>query len=254
MNYLPRFLTILLILLVFIGLQSILYAQQSIYDAQIPDKMEIKSSLQLIQETSVKSELTAQEMLQVYKAEVIISKSVGAWRSGSIIPDGLDSLWWRWGRVVDSTQSMACIAHIRKNYKLYRLVDDVWKGEENFLEPNRYWSEQLQNIFPDSPEAKEVAFDLDFKDFIRQYYIDVDAKGKSCEKYYKEFIKEYGDQFKDTGYTDEEMKQWAPECEKVRESFKNCKKLLLDKYHNAPFTKILFDIDVTTIVLHLSIC
>lgn len=254
MNIFPRLITILLILLVFTVLQTILYAQQSIYDAQIPAGVEIISSLQMIQETSAKNKLTGQEMLNVYRAEVIISKCVGAWSPESNIPNGLDSLWWRWRCVVDSTLSTACIAHIRKHYKLYRLVDDAWKGEENFLEPNHYWPEQIQNKFPDSPEAREVAFDLDFKDFIRQYYINEDAKGKSCEQYYKEFIKEYGDQFSDAGYTDEDMKQWAPECKKVRENFINDKKALLNKYHNAPFTKILSDIDVTTVVLHLSAC
>ncbi|HUI31273.1 MAG TPA: hypothetical protein VLX91_13775 [Candidatus Acidoferrales bacterium] len=245
-------------LIFWLFLPSICQSQHlQFFDDGIPTTAVVVECLKNIK--SHPSELiNCNNLVDLYKAEINIGKYT---RNYFLNPDsskGFISLYNSHfnerlhGR--DSLVLIECLSHIRKNKNLYREVNDGWKGEENFWEPSQAWYQRLKQISNSCEGIQEIKFDLEFKDFIRPFDIDPDVKGKSCEQYYKELIEKYGDQYRDSGYTDEDMKKWAPECEEMRQEFRNGKKALLEKYHNAPFTKILQDIDETTIVIFISVC
>jgi hypothetical protein len=148
---------------------------------------------------------------------------------------------------------MNVVGYVQANQGRFRVVDDNWKGEENFCEPNRYWLERVNRTFPNSPEGKEIEFHLDFDEFIRRFDIDKGAKEKSCEQYVNEELKKSGDGYREV-YSLDQLKQWIPKCEQARKNFDIGKKKLLEKFQNAPFTKKLQEIDQTIIVVFYHVC
>ena len=152
----------------------------------------------------------------------------------------------------DSSTASQCMEYVRANRTRFRIVSDGWGGEDNFWEPTDFWLTRISASFPASEERNIIAFDLDFKEFIRQYDIDEEAKGMSCESYIDGLLKEdedgEGPPYRDN-YTDAEIDKWVPECVQNREKFEAGRKRILEKYGLAPFTKLLRDIDVTTIVI-----
>ncbi len=224
----------------------------NIFNMEMPDKNEVASSLKVAKESSYKKYLAAPDILRIYIAERNIGKHVLG------IPlDLQDTLvkdivkWgWQWK---DPDLTLECVNYIRANTPRFREVSDGWKGESNFWEPNRYWLEEIIKSFPDSPERKEIEFDLDFKEFIRQFDVDVQAKGKSCEQYYAKLLKEHGDIYREL-YSQVEIDGMVPNCKKNRVKFISGRKMLLEKYGTAPFTKKLRNINPTIIVVFYSIC
>lgn len=238
---------ILLLIPIFVTL-----GQQSKFDVDLPTVEDVRASLQMASALISKDRLSADEIRQIYFAEKKIGRCVwgvserdsalyGSYRIGT--PDYFS----------DRTVGEQCLLYIQKHRDRFKVVDDGWKGENNFWEPTRYWADQANRLYPNSMQAREIEFDLEFNEFIRRFNIVEDAKGKTCQEYHEEDIGKSLDAYLDV-YTMEEINQWPAECEQVREEFIRGKSQLLQKYKNAPFTKILKDIDPTTIVVMHSVC
>jgi len=229
---------------------SVFARQHSPYDQTIPDASEISASLELAMQLSIRIAPTAKELLQLYYAEKKIGRAVWGLSpryKGQDFPQ-LDLFSY----CRDSTVAAQAVVYIRSNRNRFKVVDDGWKGEENFWEPTDDILLRLKQLYPHTIEAMEVEFDFEFNQFIRRFDIRSDAQGKTCDQYYKEELENNGDVIKQS-YSDAEIAKWPAECATVREEFAARRKQLLDKYKNAPFTKVLFDIDVTTIVVHHSV-
>jgi hypothetical protein len=244
--------TILLVAIILCLLQSIVGAQgHSIFDRDIPTQQDVQAILELAKRLNGRNQLTAKEMLQIYYAEKKIGRCVwGISPRVSNLYDGRDLGMLGY---VDSTVAAQCVLYVQTNRLRFRVVDDGWKGEENFWEPNEHWFERAKRAYPNSRETLEIEFDLEFSQFIRRFDIDLRAQGKTCDQYYKDELEKNGDVYRKV-YSDDDIKQWVPECAKVRYDFQASRKRLLDKYRNAPFTKKLQNIDITTIVVFHSVC
>jgi hypothetical protein len=155
--------------------------------------------------------------------------------------------------VGDTASARKCIQYVKSHRKHYQLRWDGWKGDFNFWEPNEYWLLELNQRYPDSDEAHEIAFDFDFSRFIRLYDMDPEAKGMSCEQLIKHRVKQNAASYKGA-YTKDDFKKWVPECQKVRDQFEAGRQKLIQKYGTTPYTKKLRDIDITTIVVSHSLC
>jgi len=232
-------------------MQTTLFAQgHNIFDREIPSQKDVEAGLEIAKRISVLDQLTPMDMLQLYKAEKKIGRCV--W---GISPRATDLTIEQQisisGCGVDSKTAAECVRYVQANQGRFRVVEDNWKGEENFCEPNRYWLERVYRTFPNSPEGKEIEFHLDFNEFIRHFDIDKSAKEKSCEQYVNEELKKSG--YREV-YSPDELKQWIPKCEQARKNFEIGKKRLLEKFQNAPFTKKLQEIDQTIIVVFYHVC
>jgi len=233
-------------------LQDISFAQQSKFDAQIPTEQEIRNSLVVARRLSVQPKLSAKEIHQIYFAEKNIGRSV--WGASERISNLYDSQKIKAINYHgDISLSEQCLLYVQTNWARFRVVDDGWKGEENFIEPNRYWMDQIKKYYPNSVEAMEIEFDRDFKEFIRRFDIDEDAKGKTCDQYYSEELKKNLRVYLEV-YSKEEIDNWPSECKNIRKEFQLARSQLLQKFKNAFFTKILQGIDPTTIVKFHSVC
>ena len=232
-------------------------SQQSMYDNELPSKSKVIESLEKMNSKSVE-QITCNNISDYYKADVIIGKYVRSY-TGKFpfsIEEFISTYKYSFAYYLDGRDSsiiVKCLYYIGQNINLFREVKDGWKGEFNFWEPDRSWYLRFNKLDSSCSSLLAVKFDIDFKDFIRQYNIDIGGKGKSCEQYINELIKRNGDAYREC-YTDEDMKKWAPELEKTRLEFREGKRMLLEKYKNASFTKILQDIDETTIVDSYSCC
>jgi len=154
---------------------------------------------------------------------------------------------------IDSVRGSRCLQYVRNNIAHFRVVDDGWKGEENFMEPYKFWDSVAHQLYPNSSEANEISFDIDFKDMIRKYSIDTSAFGKTCEQYCKDVFQ--GDStYYLKYYTREEISKWPQECAERRARFESEKTKLLEKYGDEPFTKVLRYIDPTMIVIYYTVC
>lgn len=58
----------------------------------------------------------------------------------------------------------------------------------------------------------------------------MDALGKTCEQYIQENLETYGNEYYREVYSEDGIKQWIPECRKVRDEINAGKKQILDKY------------------------
>lgn len=228
---------------------AVLARQHSPYDLSIPDPSEVSASLELAKQLSTRITPTAKELLLLYYAEKKIGRTVWGLSPRYKSQDFPQLDLFSYCR--DSTVAALAVAYIRSNRNRFMVVDDGWKGEENFWEPTDDLLLRLKQLYPNTIEAMEVEFDLEFNQFIRRFFIDSDAQGKTCEQYFKEEL-EHNGELKET-YTDVEIAKWPAECAKEREEFGAARKQLLNKYRNASFTKVLSDIDVTTIVVHHSV-
>jgi hypothetical protein len=220
--------------------------QHSPYDEAIPEPAQVSASLDLAKQLSARSTLSPKEILLLYRAEKTIGRIVWGLSpryKGQDFPQ-LDLF----SSCHDSTIAAHAVAYIRANQNRFRVVDDGWKGEENFWEPTDALLLRMKQLHPQTIEAMEIEFDLEFNQFIRRFWIDPDAQGKTCEQYYREELE--GNSELRESYTELEIAKWPAECAKEREQFAARRSQLLKKYKNAPFTKVLSDIDVTTIVVH----
>ena len=228
------------------------HGQQSMFDIEIPVEKVVRASLKTANRLTSKDGLTADEIRQIYFAEKQIGRCV--WgvseRDSSLFGDQRIAAHNYYS---DRKVTEQCLVYVQKNRGRFKIVGDGWKGENNFWEPTQYWAERAKKDHLNSVQALEIEFDLDFKIFIRRFYIDEEAKGKTCQQYHEEDVKNFLDAYLDV-YTKEEIDQWPVECERVREEFIRGRSQLLERYRNAPFTKILQDIDPTTIVVMHSIC
>ena len=226
------------------GISSKAFAQQSIFDEKLPDIEKVKISLKTVEDIVVKKDLTGMDMLHVYFAEKVIGRCV--WGVSPKIADSTSILESQiFGFLSDTLLMNKCIAYILSNKSHFKVVEDGYKGEDNFWEPNDYWFKQASRKYPNSIETKNIEFDLDFNKFIRKYDIDVDARGKTAEQYYKEDLEMGGD------FSGIDIKDLIPACEDTRKEFSNGREELLRKYKNASFANKLKDIDTTTIIVNL---
>jgi hypothetical protein len=226
--------------------------QQSVFDRVIPSDSILRASLDIANALAVKQHLTSAEILQIYFAENIVGRFVWA-RSQKdaqqFPPPYIGGRYF----TPDSGLVNQCVFYVGKNHSRFRPVSDAWKGEEDFTEPNRFWLKQAIALDPNSAEASNIEFDLDFKDLVRDINIDEDARGKTCQQFHDEDLKRHLDSYLDV-YQKEEMDRWPAECDSARSSFIRKRDHLLRTYKFAPFTKILQDIDATTIVVFHSVC
>lgn len=231
---------------------SVAFGQQSKFDQAIPAEEIVQSSLAVATKLASMDKLTADDIRQIYFAEKIIGRCVWGVSEKDSALGGSHHIAAH-NYFTDSTVGEQCLLYIRNHRNRFKVVSDGWKGENNFWEPTRYWAEQVNKRYPNSTIAKEIEFDLEFNAFIRRFVIDEEAKGKTCEEYFKEHIEPNLDVYLDV-MTKEELYQWPSDCNRVREEFTRGRLQLLEKYGNAPFTKILQDIDPTMIVVIYSIC
>jgi hypothetical protein len=244
---------ILSILSIFLACLSItvVLGQQSSFDRAIPTESEVRASVQLATELATKHPLTATEILQIYSAEKIIGRVVWGVLGKDTV--GFERPFIRPKRYFgDTTLTMQCALYVQKNLNRFRLVSDAWKGEEDFLEPNRFWFNRAIALDPNSVEATNIEFDLDFKDFIRRIDIDERAGGKTCQQYFDKLLAKNRDTDLEE-FSKEQIGRWPAECDSARTNFIRSRGRLLQMYNNAPFTKILQDIDPTTVVVFHSI-
>lgn len=213
-----------------------------------PEKKDLESSLRTVMKISNITHPAAKEILQIYKAEKVIGKCVWYMTTEPITEQQMIK---HFNCSADTKVITDIVRYIRTNQARFQVVDDGFKEEYNFCEPNRYWLDRIKKTFPDSLERTEIEFDLDFNEFIRQYDIDEDAKGQSCEQYVKKSWKEGQDAYREAGYS---VEGWIPECKQVRKNFQTGRKKLLKKYQNSPFIKKLQNIDKTTIVVFHHVC
>ncbi len=181
--------------------------------------------------------------MRIYRAE----EAIGAYSIGIPLtaPDTLIAKMAYFNTELRSK----CAKYVRENLNRFQEVDDGWKGEENYWEPNRYWLDKIIKLYPDSYERKEIEWDFEYKAFIRQFSFDEEAKGKMCEEYYHASELRYKEV-----YSEKEIDEAISSCRELRARFQSGRAVLLKKYGDLPFTKKLRDIEVTTVVLHLGTC
>ena len=218
---------------------------QTIHDAIFVDRNQAESCLRAAQSPSAQQPKSAADFLKIYRTEEAIGRfSVG-------IPPGTpDTLAAKLGYFHTELKSR-CAKYVHENLNRFQEVDDGWKGESNYWEPNRYWLDKIIMLYPDSYERKEMEWDLEYKAFIRQFFFDEEARGKTCEEYYHD--PERREAYKEV-YSEKEIDEAIPSCRELRARFQSGRAALLKKYGDLPFTKKLRDIDVTTVVLYLSTC
>lgn len=200
------------------------------------------------------------DILALYEAE----KSMGAFiRSLSVdISDSelfrhFQSDYWR-GRDVDVDLYFDCIHYMRPSKARFRIVDDGWKGEANFWEPDTYWLDMIVKTYPDSIERWKIEWDIDYKNTVREFTFNPDAKGKSCEAFYMDIIKEWPE-FKEF-YSDTDISNIIKDCNEKRTKFGQRLNELSKKYEGksyiTPHIKKLREIDPKTVVssMPFSIC
>jgi len=218
---------------------------QTIHDAIFIDREQAESSLRAAQSPSAQQPKSAADFLKIYRTE----EAIGRFSLG--IPPGTpDTLAAKMG-YFDTELRSRCAEYVRENLNRFQEVDDGWKGESNYWEPNRTWLDEIIRLYPDSYERKEMEWDFEYKAFIRQFSFDEEARGKTCEEYYhdparREVCKEV--------YSEKEIDEAIPSCRELRAKFQSGRAVLLKKYGDLPFTKKLRDIEVTTVVLYLSTC
>jgi hypothetical protein len=222
------------------------------FDRRIPALEDVRASVEVANRLAGKNELTASEIAQIYFAE----RNIGRWVWGSTRNlsnrDYLRDIGVSYISA-DSILGKQCLLYVQANRGRFQVVYDDYKGEDNFSEPSFYWAEQAEKRYPGSIEARKIAFDLEFKRFMSGFDIDEDAKGKTCQQFHDELIKHNLDVYLES-YTKEEIDKWPGECDNVRDEFLRGRSELLKKYKYAPFTKVLRDIDPTTIVVSHSVC
>lgn len=229
-----------------------MYGQQST-DEVFYDSANAKNSLLVINTILRKDSLDALDIKSIYYHEIIIGRYIGNMTYQQIVLWPKKTTNYENDKQNDPTFN-ECIKYIQRNKAYFRVVDDHWKGDDNYWEPNRYWIYRIQMKYSASYEAKEIEYDLDFKDFIREFDIDGESKGLDCETYIKSITTgSHGDIYKEV-YSEDEIKTWVPECKEARRKFRIGKNKLLEKYQNAPFTKSLQDIDESVVVVYHSIC
>ena len=228
-------------------------AQQSVFDQQMPTTQGVRASLKTLARLELKDALSANEILQIYLAEKAIGHCVWGPSPRDSAKEWYDPTLNRQGFYADTTLEKRCVRYVQEHRVRFRVVDDMWKGERNFMEPTGFWPHLAMKLFPDSSQSHEISFDLEFNELVRRYDISESAKGKTCKEYYDGLLKENRDIYLEV-YSPDEIARWPAECKKVRETFIKERSGLLDRYHNAPFTKRLRDIDPTTVVVFHSIC
>jgi hypothetical protein len=218
---------------------------QTIHDAISVDRKQAESCLRLAQSPSAQHPRSAADFLKIYGVE----EAIGAFAIG--IPPGTpDTIAAKMGYFHTELRSR-CAKYVGEDLNRFQEVDDGWKGESNYWEPNRYWLDEIIRLYPDSYERKEIEWDFEYKAFIRQFSFDEEARGKTCEEYYHDPERRKAYQ---KVYSEKEIDEAIPSCRELRAKFESGRAALLKKYGNLPFTKKLRDIDVTTVILFLSTC
>lgn len=147
-----------------------------------------------------------------------------------------------------STWMVPAVKYLRAHPERYREIihTDFDTSVERF--PSRALLELIIKRAPDSPERWAMEWDLDYSDFIRQFgYVHKgSSKGKTCAKYYEDYVKsrrelqEY--------YTKTDIDGIIKDCEADRERYKKGLKALLNKFKGKPVTPRLYDPDETNVL------
>ncbi|MFA5834837.1 MAG: hypothetical protein WDA22_15280 [Bacteroidota bacterium] len=207
----------------------------------------VDSCLKFLNEITSSTSLTLKYILQIYNAEKLVGGLVNNATSGIQSPEGMEP------PCLDSTLGYRCLQYVQRNITHFRMVDDGWKGENNFMEPYKFWDSVAQHIYPNSPEANEISFDIDFNDLVRKYSFTNDIAGETCEHHCRREFQRDSTHYLEY-YSRDEIDKWPQECAQKRAQFESERNKLLQKYGITPFTKRLRDIDITTIVIDHTVC
>ena len=238
------------ILLLFLVLQCVILAQDKQYFGAfdwftteletIVDGFLLSDSLQL------KDELTCEDMLEMYKAEISFGK-FNVWMSRAMY-DSLSKGLSPKTATQYEVNYIKCVKYISKHKPRFRMVYDGWKGDDNFWEPNNYWAEKAKQIDPKNEKTLEICFDLDFKNLYRKFsFTDCEACF-SCEKFYKNEVFQHKTLYL-SEYSEKELSNYVSNCKKRRKKFEEEKNKLLIEYNFSQFTDKLKNIDSSRIIL-----
>jgi hypothetical protein len=218
----------------------------SISEEEIPTSQIATLALQIANKINSATLPTPKEMLEAYYSEITIGRCV--W---GLSPGITDSVLIRelkmFSHLRDSTIGYDLVSYVQTHKDRFVVIDDGFKGEENYWEPNSYWLQRIKSEYPGSTEGYEIEFDLDFASLMRRYRPDPDALGKTCSEYVTQDLAQHRDSYLEV-YSEDDFKQWIPQCDTIRKIFQTLKMNILQKYAFAPFTQKLQDIDSTTIV------
>lgn len=189
--------------------------------------------------------LTAQEILNLYRSEECAVSGL----YGPLSEMTERSAWV-------STAAARGAGYLSANAGRFRDVSDGWKGEDNTWEPNRALLEILTKRAPESAPRWEIEWDLDYKDFIRRFTYDHSgsAKGKTCARYYDDYVKSHGEIRE--AYSAGEIEERKADCEADRASYKKGLEKLLKKFNDKPVLPKLYDPDETNIIsdMYFGLC
>lgn len=188
-----------------------------------------------------KEEKTPNEIFSVYRSEESISNFIV-----NFSPDPKDSTWNKLPEDKNSVK-YKCILYVRENLSRFREIYDGWKEEENLWEPNYYWLEILKEKYPGSKERWLIEWDLDYKNFIRQFELALPyGKCGTCDEYYDGLISEYPEYLEH--YKQDEIIEIKKDCELKRKHYKVKLNELLNKYKDIKIEKKMYEIDEKCIV------
>ena len=226
-------------------------AQWSIFDDFTVTKEQVNKSLYIAKKILKKQKLKLNDIKEIYFNEIIIGKFLegNSFESPKSIQFFKDNL----GKYGIDSSSIECAKYIVKYRNHFRKLIAGWKNERTFYEPNKYWIDFIKQIDPNSDEAKEIMFDYEFKDLVRQFTIDY-RPYNTCEEYSQIVTDELKSDFYRKKYSEKELNEYKtkilntiPICKEKRKDFLYKKNKLLKKYKYAPFTKKLQNINVEQI-------
>ena len=201
-------------------------------------KSEALAALETARTLSKKNLRTGTDIIALYHAE----EKIGAFRR--ILVGGPDNEQI----IVD------CESYVSSNNARFREVNDGWKGENNYFEPNSFWADALKKVSPNAIEVREIDFDLKFKDLVRSFRHDERALGKDCATFYSDLMR--SEPMYAEGYSKEEISSMAPSCMLQRKEFSRRKDALLKEFSDIPAAKKLETLDPTEIVseIYFGLC
>lgn len=114
--------------------------------------------------------------------------------------------------------------------------------------PSRALLDLIIKRAPDSPERWAIEWDLDYADFIRgfAYNHKGNAKGKSCAKYYDDYVRSHRELRE--YYTKEDIDGIIKDCEADRAGYKRGLDALFEKFKDKPVVPKLYDPDETNVL------
>jgi hypothetical protein len=191
---------------------------------------EAAAALTLVKAFGKKPLRSGAEAIALYRAE----EKIGAFRMSSV------------EEFKDERLVLDCNSYVEEHRARFREVHDGWKGDRNYFEPNSHWADSLRKLLPEAPEAREMHFDLKFKDLQREFRHDSRAIGKDCATFYRDLLR--SEPMFSESYAPDEIATMAPSCESQRAKYIRRRDELLKNFGDLPAARKLERIDATEVV------